>query len=110
MCPPPNKTPNFVKRIQNPRKYPFISNKDGSISTHKMAAEVDEKGNWYVFPTIVQQADGSLKQFDDPMKALRYNKNRGNAIKMNSKEEALAYAQGGYKKNTPLESFRRTIR
>ena len=110
MCTPPNKTPNFVKRIQNPEKYPFISNKDGSVSTHKMAAEVDEKGDWYVFPTIVQRTDGSLKEFDDPISALKYNKNLGNAIKMNNKKEALAYAAGGYKKNTPLESFKRTIR
>ena len=53
---PKKKQPEFVDRINNPNNYPYIKNKDGSISTHRMAAEVDEKGNWIVFPTI--QFDG----------------------------------------------------
>jgi len=57
--------PEFVDRINNPEKYPFIRNKDGSISTHRMAAEVDEKGNWYAFPTIVMLPSGELYQFEE---------------------------------------------
>ena len=41
--------PEFIDRILNPQKYPYLKNKDGSISTHEMAAEVDEDGNWFVF-------------------------------------------------------------
>ena len=37
-----DKEPEFLDRIQNPDKYPYITNEDGSISTHRMAAEVDE--------------------------------------------------------------------
>jgi hypothetical protein len=92
------KTPEFIDRINNPDKYPFIDNLDGTISTHKMAAEVDENGNWYVFPTIVQLPNGELHDFKDIGAAKSYNLKEGNFLPMKSKEEALAYAQGGYKK------------
>ena len=59
--------PEFLDRIQNPNDYPYITNKDGSISTHKMSAEVDENGNWYVFPTIVKMPTGELYEFNDPV-------------------------------------------
>ena len=55
---------NFVDRYLNPDQYPVIENADGTVSTHKMAAEADAAGNWYVFPTIVQGGDGELKAFD----------------------------------------------
>tara|TARA_R110000796_G_scaffold9078_3_gene31199 strand:- start:2719 stop:3117 length:399 start_codon:yes stop_codon:yes gene_type:complete len=99
------KKPEFVDRIENPDKYPYISNEDGSISTHRMAAEVDEKGQWLVFPTIVQKDDGSLHEFEDNMEAMKYNKQAGNYLAMGSKEEAIAYAEGGYKKGKAIETF-----
>jgi hypothetical protein len=98
-------TPEFIDRINNPEKYPYISNEDGSISTHKMRAEVDDKGNWMVFPSIVQLPDGSLYEFKDPMQAMAYNIRTNNFLPMNSKKEALSYSEGGYKKGTPLEKF-----
>jgi hypothetical protein len=70
-----------------------------------MSAEVDDKGNWYVFPTIVQMPTGELYEFKDPYQAMEYNKRTGNYLPMKSKEEAINYASGGYKKGTPLESF-----
>jgi len=91
------KQPEFLDRIKNPEKYPVIENKDGSISTHRMAAEVDEGGNWYVFPTIVMLDSGELYQFDDPDQAREYNFKTGNFLQMDSKKEALTYAKGGYK-------------
>ena len=94
--------PNFVKRLYT-HNYPTIKNKDGSVSTHRMAAEVDEKGDWYVFPMIVQQQDGTLTQFNDSRKAFNWNKQRGNVLKMNNKQDALAYAEGGYKKGTLID-------
>ena len=100
-----NKVPEFIDRINNPEKYPFITNEDGSISTHQMAAEVDENGNWFVFPTIVRLPDGTLHKFEDPTEALDYNLSVGNFLPMKSKKEAIKYAEGGYKKGTPLEKF-----
>jgi len=99
-------TPEFIDRINNPEKYPYVSNEDGSISTHRMAAEFDEDtGKWFVFPTIVMLPSGKLKEFEDPMEAMQYNLQVGNFLEMGSKKEALKYAEGGYKKGTPLETF-----
>jgi hypothetical protein len=100
-----NNIPEFIDRINNPDKYPFITNEDGSISTHRMAAEVDENGNWFVFPTIVLMPDGTLKEFEDNAEALDYNLSIGNFLPMKNKNEAIKYAEGGYKKGTTLETF-----
>lgn len=89
--------PEFVDRINNPEKYPFIRNKDGSISTHRMAAEVDEQGNWMAFPTIVMLPSGELYQFENNQKAMEYARRTGNFLPMKGKEEAITYAEGGYK-------------
>jgi len=92
--------PEFIDRVNNPQNYPFIRNKDGSISTHRMAAEVDEDGNWYVFPMIqMNQETGELDVFedDDYRKAMDNALKTNNFIKAPSKEFALDYAKGGYK-------------
>ena len=102
---PDKKQPEFLNRIQNPEKYPYITNEDNSISTHRMAAEVDENGNWVVFPTIVRLPTGELYQFEDSGQAMDFNMRTGNYLPMPSKKDALNYAKGGYKKGTPLESF-----
>lgn len=59
-----NKEKNFVQRALNPHIFPRINNPDGSVSTHLMSAEVDEDGNWMVFPTITQGKDGKLTKRD----------------------------------------------
>lgn len=97
--------PEFIDRINNPQKYPYITNPDGSISTHLMAAEMDEQGNWYVYPTIVMMPTGELYQFNDQYQAMDYNLRTGNFKKFPDKESALSYAEGGYKVGTPLETF-----
>jgi hypothetical protein len=43
-----------------------------------MAAEVDENGNWVVFPTIVRLPTGELYQFEDNGQAMDYNMRTGN--------------------------------
>ena len=98
--------PEYINRILNPEKYPFIKNKDGTVATHEMAAEQDEKGNWFAFPMIVQFPDGTLHRFQDPKSAMSYNLRTGNFkhFKKN-KNAALNYANDGYKKGTPLENF-----
>jgi hypothetical protein len=98
------KKPEFIDRILNPQKYPYITNKDGSVSTHEMAAEVDENGNWFVFPTI--QYDGkTLRRFKSNKEAMENALKTNNFLTMPSKKEAIDYAKGGYKKGTALETF-----
>ncbi len=95
--------PEFIDRARNPQNYPYVTNWDEtgnpvSISTHRMAAEVDEKGDWYVFPTIVPQEDGTLREFiDDNRGAMAYNLPRGNFKKFSNMEEAIEYSKTGYK-------------
>ena len=98
--------PEFIDRINNPDKYPVLWNDDGSYSTHQMAAEVDENGNWFVFPTIVRLPTGELYQFKDNNQAMDYNFRIGNFLPMKSKKEAISYAEGGYKKGTPLSTYK----
>lgn len=100
--------PQFQDRIDNPQNYPVIENEGGSISTHRMAAEVDEAGNWYAFPTIVQMPDGELKEFEDPFEAMRYNKSIGNVVKFDSQEEAMNYAKGAYKTKAFKDFYNQT--
>jgi len=104
-------TPEFLDRIYNPQNHQFIVNSDGSISTHRMAAEQSSSGNWYVFPTIQEMPDGTLKEFllpdgtPDNETAMRYAIATNNIIQMKDKDSAIAYAEGSYKNGTPLESF-----
>jgi hypothetical protein len=104
-------SPEFIDRIYNPDKYPFIMNGDGSISTHRMSAEQGDDGNWYVFPTIQQMPNGELKEFvlpngqPDNYAAMRSAAENNNMLRMKDKESALAFAEGAYKVGTPLESF-----
>ena len=97
--------PEFIDRVEKPEEYPYIENEDGSISTHRMAAERDAEGNWYVFPTIVQLPSGELYEFKDNSMAMKYNLRTNNFLPFTKKQEALNYAKGGYKKGTALETF-----
>tara|TARA_R110000796_G_scaffold136566_2_gene252743 strand:+ start:2130 stop:2450 length:321 start_codon:yes stop_codon:yes gene_type:complete len=99
------KEPEFLARILDPDNYPYIDNEDGTISTHKMAAEVDEEGNWFVFPTIVQLPTGELYDFKSNAKAMEYNLKNNNYLPMKTKKEALDYAKGGYKLGSKLEKM-----
>ena len=99
----------FEDRAKNPEKYPYIKNADGSISTHRMAAEVDEHGNWYAFPTIVMRPDGQLHQFDENFQAMKHNMATGNIKKFGKdKKAALEYAEGGYK-GDKLNNFSKNL-
>lgn len=84
---------NFVKRIKNPDM--SINNKDGSVSTHLMRAEVDEKGVWHVFPEIVEK-DGKLTKLS-PDEAFSHAKKTGQSITTNDKGLALWLAADNYK-------------
>ena len=57
-----NNGKNFVKRILMPEAYPTLKKGKGAIATHEMAwGEAD--GKFYVFPTIMQEQDKSLKEY-----------------------------------------------
>lgn len=59
-----NNSKNFVKRILLPEAYPMMKQGNNQVATHKMAyAESD--GKFYVFPTIMQENDKSLKEYGD---------------------------------------------
>lgn len=64
-----------------------------------MAAEIGPDGKAYAFPTIMQKPDGELLQFDDNYQALDYGLKSGEVLEFPSIDEAVAYAEGGYKKD-----------
>ena len=78
-------------------------------STHKMRAETDGNGNWFAFPTLFQNEDGSWddtyeKQIEKSERnwkgAYEEAKKRGELVSFGSDEEAaLAYADGSWKEN-----------
>ena len=92
---------DFVKRILYKDKYPSITNDDGSVSTHRMAAEKLEDGRWIVFPTIANTENG-LVEFQSredgfPMDALRHALGTQEYIEFKDGEEAQWFAREGYK-------------
>ena len=88
---------DFVKRIQDSTIADPIKNIDGSVSSHKMRAEVDKNGNWYVFPEIVN-INGKLKNLGD--RAFDYALEKKEYIPVKNKELALYFAENGYKRTS----------
>lgn len=94
-----NQEKDFEKRAKSPIQ--FILNEDGSKSTHKMAsAEVD--GKQIAYPTIVNK-NGKLQELN-PDEAIDYALKTGEYKEFKTDKEAQQYAEGGYKKGTPLEN------
>lgn len=82
----------FVQRVLDPSLNPRpVDMGDGYVASHQMAAEVDEKGDWYVFPTIVNQG-GELQQLDTGA-AFDYAKTSGEIIPFDNKDDALDFSQ-----------------
>ena len=82
-------------------------------STHKMRAETDGNGNWFAFPTLFQNEDGSwdntyemqIEKSERNWKgAYEEAKKRGELVNFGSdKEAAFAYADGSWKENYSAE-------
>lgn len=91
--------PKFIDRVNNPQNYPYVTNPDGSISTHRMAAEYDEdSGQWMAFPMIQMQGEELKVYEDDQLRSAMDNAIRtGNFLTMPSKDAAIEYSKGGYK-------------
>ena len=98
-----NKDVPFVQRMINPDASGGRDNEDGTASSHLMRAEVDDKGNWLVFP-MLKKSNGKWEEFKDPDKAM------GDAVKNNNyisfgkeKNKALSFAEGAWKDYKPQE-------
>lgn len=101
--------PEFEQRLQQ-QDFPRINNPDGSISTHEMAAEVDDQGNWFAFPTIQPGPDGTLQRMELREAQARAMAEGNYKAFGQDKQAALDYAAGGYKAGTvideePLQHF-----
>ena len=86
-----------------PNREGVLNNDDGSVSTHKMRTETDGQGNWFSFPTIFQNDDGSFVDMSesaeiDWMPVYEEAKRRGEVEEFSDdKEAALAYGKGSWK-------------
>jgi uncharacterized FlgJ-related protein len=82
----------FENRINNPDKYPYI--KQGKeLVTHRMA-----QSDNIAYPMVQLQPDGTLKDYGDDFEAARKAAIKNNNIKIfKTKDEAIAYANNGYK-------------
>jgi len=81
-----NQHRDFVRRILEPEKSDALVNSDGSYSTHRMAtAEAD--GVHYVYPTIIRDEFGTLRQLEGS-EAFRTALKLGDAIGFKTAKEA----------------------
>jgi GNAT superfamily N-acetyltransferase len=100
-----HKEKDFVNRILNPGIAPAgIPWEGGSVASHQMAAEVDENGNWYVFPTIVNQGGKlvSMPLYD----AFDYARETGEYIPMPDMDSAINFSEN-YKTKAMQDFFTR---
>jgi hypothetical protein len=92
---------NFVQRVLDPNRQ-NIPNDDGSVSSHRMAAEVDGGGNWFVFPTIIETEEGKLREFETNQDAMDYAMQTGEFIPFDKDgDKAQVFAKNGYKSAAP---------
>ena len=95
-----NKDMNFVQRINHPEAFPKLYDNPGGFfgesSTHSMAAEVDEKGEWFVYPTVVPKGDGSLRRMTNP-EAAAHAKSTGEQISFGGDAEKAIWFSQQYK-------------
>jgi len=103
---------NFVRRVLIPESNPLaLEGRDPEtgetyIETHKMSADIVEngplRGNWIVYPTIVEEEQGRLKRLDHRSgEAMRYALRTGEFINFGGREnEAIDFSRD-YKSSIP---------
>lgn len=103
-----NKDKPFIQRVINYKEgeSPTLDNKDGTISTHSMAANHGMDGKVYVYPTVVMGKGGRLRRLDDEegedgRPALNNALQTGNAIEFPNIREAIWFSEN-YKTGTGL--------
>lgn len=100
-----NKDKSFVQRILNPSQYPTLDMGDGNYATHRMAW-TEAGGKYYVYPTVLLQDNGQLKDYG-PDEAWNHVTKSGNYIEMPSADDAEWFstrykaAWGGQKNKPP---------
>ena len=95
--------PTAAQGMMAPVRQGTRPNADGSVSTHLMSTETDGAGNWFSFPRLFQNPDGSwldLSEGDDWEPAYEEAKRRGELKEFGSdKQRALDYGKGSWKPN-----------
>ena len=82
----------FEDRINNPSKYPYIR-QDKELVTHRMYQQDN-----IAFPLVQLQPNGTLEDYGNDIEGARKAAIKNNNIKVfKTKEEAIAYANNGYK-------------
>jgi len=100
--------PKFEKRIARPDPKLFIKDPEsGNPQTHRMAwGNID--GKFIAYPTIVEQ-DGKLVQYENNTDTMKLMKKSGNVKVFDTKEEAEAYADGGWKTKEFNKTYRKRL-
>ena len=86
-----------------PSRKGTLQNEDGSVSTHKMKTETDGQGNWFSFPTVFQNEDGSFVDMSEQAEqdwnsVYEEAQRRGEVINFGSdKNSAIQYGKGSWK-------------
>jgi hypothetical protein len=87
---------DFVNRVLNPSDSPApLTGQDGRKHTHLMAAEVDANGQWYAFPTVVNNA-GELQRMNT-QEAYRHAVDTGEIIPFGEDKKAAIDFSKNYK-------------
>lgn len=98
----PSKKKGYNERARTMRRGSY-KNPDGSQSTVRMRTETDGKGNWFSFPSLFQNPDGSWKDMSDESKyhwedVYSEAKRRGEVFDFGKdKESALRFGEGSWK-------------
>ena len=91
-----SRSPKKVKQRKGVR-----SNEDGTESTHLMRTETLDGENWFSFPSLFQNEDGSwvdMSKDEDWMGAYKEAQKRGEVYDFGKdKETALAFGEGSWK-------------
>ena len=93
-------TPMAQNGIEVPKRQGARKNPDGSESTHLMATETLDGKNWFSFPTLFQDPDGTwVDMSNKPWKeAYEEAKRRGELIDFGEdKEAAIKFGEGSWK-------------
>lgn len=91
-----NSNLNWVRRGMYPKDYPMIDNGDNTYSTHKLSYRTnDEDNKAYVYPNIIQNEDGTLKEFENDDDAWNYAKKTHTALEINGIDLGSYYSHNG---------------
>jgi len=105
-----NKKLPWIKRQLKPKPI-GVNNKDGSVSSHVLAAEVDDKGEWHVFPTLdydgKEWKDMRVEEGEYPKEAFDYALKNKSSINFGTDGDfAIQYSQNGLIDHTKTENMK----